>query len=107
MKTNEVLRELMEKDDMRFNAFADRLGLKPNALASRMKRGNFSTDVLSGMLDVFGYKMVIVPKDTKMEDGWYDVEDSHDTPTPVEQNAEDSEKPKQKNPEKTKKAVKS
>ena len=77
MKSNEIIRELMEKNDIRFNRFADMLGLKPNALASRMKRGNFSTDVLNQMLDVFGYEIVLVPKGTKLKDGWYAVEDSH------------------------------
>ena len=76
MKTNEIIRELMEKDGVRFNRFAETLGLKPNALASRMKRGNFSTDVLGGMLRVFGYKIVLVPENTKIKDGWYEVEDS-------------------------------
>ena len=79
MKTNEIIRELMEKNNVRFNQFASELGLKPNALAGRMNRGNFSTDVLNGMLDVFGYKIVLMPKDEKMLDGWYEVEDSRDT----------------------------
>lgn len=78
MKTNEIIRELMGKDDMRFNQFADTLGLKPNALASRLNRGNFSTDILNGMLDILGYKIVLVPEDTKLKDGWYEVEDSRE-----------------------------
>ena len=80
MKSNEVIRDLMEKNDIRFNKFAEVIGLKPNALASRMKRGNFSTDILNQMLDAFGYKIVLVPKDTKLKDGWYEVEDSHPGP---------------------------
>ena len=78
MKTNEIIRELMEKDGVKFNKLAAKLGLKPNALASRMKRGNFSTNVLNQMLDVFGYKIVLVPEEVELEDGWYEVEDSHD-----------------------------
>ena len=77
MKTNEVIRELMKKNGTRFNMLAEILSLKPNALASRLKRGNFSTDKLNEMLGVFGYKIILVPSDTKMKNGWYDVEDSH------------------------------
>lgn len=81
MKTNEVVRKLMEINGIRFNQFAEMLGLKPNALASRMKRGNFSTDVLGEMLDRLGYKLVMVPADEPIADGWYSVERT-DTPTP-------------------------
>ena len=77
MKTNEIIRDMMEKRGFRFNQFAETLGLKPNALASRLNRGNFSTDVLNGMLEIFGYKIVLVPKDTELQDGWFEVEDSH------------------------------
>lgn len=76
MKTNEVIREMMDKNGMKFGRLADALGLKTNALANRLNRGNFSTDVLGEMLDVFGYKIVLVPKDEKMKKDWYEVEKS-------------------------------
>ena len=76
MKTNEIIRELMDRNGVRFNQFATRLGLLPNALASRLKRGNFSTDKLNEMLDVFGYKIVLVPKDTEIKPEWYEIENS-------------------------------
>lgn len=83
MKTNDVIRELMYRNRIRFNQFAEMLGLKPNALASRMKRGNFSTDVLGEMLGQLGYKLVMVPKDEPIADGWFEVEPTDgDTPTP-------------------------
>ena len=87
MKTNEIIRELMDKNGMKFGELAERCDLKPNALASRLKRGNFSTNVLNQMLEIFGYKIVLVPQDVKVRDGWYEVEDSRtdeesDVPTP-------------------------
>ena len=78
MKSNEIIRELMDTNGIKFNKFAEKLGLKPNALASRLNRGNFSTNVLNQMLGVFGYKIILVPKDVAVRSGWYEVEDSRD-----------------------------
>lgn len=78
MKTNEIIRGMMEERGFRFNQFAETLGLKPNALASRLNRGNFSTNVLNQMLGVFGYKIMLVPKDVAVRSGWYEVEDSRE-----------------------------
>lgn len=78
MKTNEIIRELMGKNGVRFNALAEKLGLQPNALASRLNRRNFSTNVLNQMLGVFGYKIMLVPKDVALRSGWYEVENSRD-----------------------------
>ena len=78
---------MVEKDGVKFNRLADMLGLKPNALASRMKRGNFSTDTLNEMLNVFGYKIMLVPCDVDVKNGWYEVENSHEDET--EGNASD------------------
>lgn len=89
MKTNEIIRDLMEKYGVRFGALAEKCGLKTNALASRLKRGNFSTNVLNQMLDVFGYKIVLVPSSTKVKDGWYEVEDSRCVDGEVETTAEE------------------
>ncbi len=77
MKSNEIVRELMEKNGIKFNQFSEMLGLKPNAMASRLNRGNFSTDVLNEMMDKLGYKIVLVPKETKTKSDWYEVEVSH------------------------------
>ena len=78
MKTNEIIREMMDRNGVKFNQFAAMLGLKPNALASRLKRGNFSTNVLNQMIDLFGYRIVLVPKEEKVRDGWYEIEDSRE-----------------------------
>lgn len=77
MKTNEIIRVLMGKTGTRNIDLAEKVAVAPNALANRLNRGNFSTDVLNGMLRVLGYKIVLVPKDTELQDGWFEVENSH------------------------------
>ena len=78
MKTNEIIRELMSKNGMRGIDLAERLGVGTTALANRLNRGVLSTPVLGKMLEIFGYKIVLVPKDTKLKDNWYEVTDSNE-----------------------------
>ena len=83
MKANEIIRDMMEKSGMKFGVLAEHLGLQTNALANRLNRGNFSTDVLNQMVNVFGYKIMLVPNTTEKDDGWYEVDDSRNVaPTP-------------------------
>lgn len=76
MKTNEIIREMMGKNGMRPIDMADKLGVGATALANRLNRGVMNTSVLNQMMKLFGYKIVLVPDGTKMEDGWYEIEDS-------------------------------
>lgn len=78
MKTNDIIRGMMSKNGMRAIDLADKLGVGTTALANRLNRGVMSTTVLSKMLDVFGYKIVLVPKDTKLKADWYEIEDIHE-----------------------------
>ena len=76
MKSNEIIREMMDRNKMRGIDFAKELGVMPNTLANRMNRGVMNTSVLNKMLKIFGYKIVAVPDDTEISDGWYEIEDS-------------------------------
>ena len=78
MKTSEIIRELMSKNGMRGIDLAEKLGVGTTALANRLNRGVLSTPVLAKTMDIFGYKIVLVPKDTEMQDGWFEVEDNHE-----------------------------
>ena len=78
MKTNEIIRGMMSKNGMRGIDLAEKLGVGTTALANRLNRGVLSTPVLGKMLDIFGYKIVLVPKDTKLKDNWYEVTDSNE-----------------------------
>lgn len=76
MKTNEIIRGMMSKNGMRAVDLAEKLGVGTTALANRLNRGVMSTSVLSQMMEIFGYKIVLVPDDTEIRDGWYEIEDS-------------------------------
>lgn len=78
MKTNEIIRGMMSKSGMRAIELAEKLGVGTTALANRLNRGVMSTPVLGKMMEIFGYKIVLVPKDTKLKDNWYEVTDSND-----------------------------
>ena len=77
MKTNEIIREMMSKRNVRNIDLADELGVSPTALVNRLNRGVLSITVLGKMMEIFGYKIVLVPKETKLGADWYDVDDSH------------------------------
>ena len=78
MKTNEIIRDMMNKNGMKGTELAEKLGVGTTALANRLNRGVLSTPVLGKMLEIFGYKIVLVPKDTKLKDNWYEVTDSNE-----------------------------
>lgn len=78
MKTNEIIRDMMSKNGMRGVDLAERLGVGTTALANRLNRGVLSTTVLTKMLEIFGYKIVLVPKSEELKDGWYEVEDGYE-----------------------------
>ena len=78
MKTNEIIRDMMSKNGMRGVDLAEELGVGTTALANRLNRGVLSTTVLTKMLEIFGYKIVLVPKSEELKDGWYEVEDGYE-----------------------------
>ena len=78
MKTNEIIRGMMSKNGMRGIDLAEKLGVGTTALANRLNRGVLSTPVLGKMLEIFGYKIILVPKDTELKDNWYEVTDSNE-----------------------------
>lgn len=77
MKSQEIIRDMMQKNGLRGVDLAGKLDVSTTALANRLKRGVMGTNILGKMLDVFGYKVVLVPKDTEMKEDWYEVEDDH------------------------------
>ena len=78
MKTNEIIRGMMSKNGMRGIDLAEKLGVGTTALANRLNRGVLSTPVLGKMMEIFGYKIILVPKDTELKENWYEVTDSNE-----------------------------
>lgn len=70
----EALKEVMRITEVKTSVLADRLGIKQNVLSERYKQRNVSVNKLSEMLRALDYKVVIVPRNTRIPDGGYEVE---------------------------------
>lgn len=81
-----IIRDIMEKKGITVTWLKETLGYKRLALItdrlSAAKSANMSTDTLDEMLRVMGYKMMIVPENVKVHDGWYEVTDSDHSQLP-------------------------
>jgi DNA-binding Xre family transcriptional regulator len=74
MKTMDIIKEIMEKKDIRAIDLAKRLGISAQALNGRFTQKNVSVDKLNDMLKMMDYRIVIVPNSTKLPNGGYEVE---------------------------------
>lgn len=74
MITMEAVREVMKRKEVRPAVLCDRLGIKSNVLAERFKQKNVSVSKLNEMLRLMDYKVVIVPRESRIPDGGYEVE---------------------------------
>lgn len=74
MKTNEVVRTLLKSKGISVAALAGRIGAKPNTITQRLTQDNISIDKLNEMLRVLDYKVVVVPRESRIPDGGYEVE---------------------------------
>lgn len=67
MKATEAVREVMKKEGIKQSDLCGRLKIKQPTLSERLSQKNLSVGKLSEMLNVMGYKVVIVPKCAKYE----------------------------------------
>lgn len=74
MKAMEAIRAIMERKGIKFSVLMDRLGLKSNTLANRLSRDNITVSKLSETVRMVDYKIVLVPRDTRMNPDWYEIE---------------------------------
>ena len=74
MKANEIIREVMMLKEVKPSTLASRLNIKNNVLSERLGQKNISIDKLNEMLRVLDYKIVIVPRENRVQDGSFEVE---------------------------------
>lgn len=74
MKAIEALRAIMERNGIKFSVLMDRLGIKSNALANRLSRENITIGRLVEMARALDYKIVMVPRDTRLSSDWFEVD---------------------------------
>ena len=70
----DAVREIMKLKDMRPAVLCGRLKIKSNVLSERFKQKNVSVEKLNDMLRAMDYKVVVVPRDTRIPEGGYEIE---------------------------------
>ena len=81
MLVKKAIRAIMDRKGIGLNALAHRLGKNSQFVSDKLnpaKGLNMSTDKLDELIRAMGYKIVLVPEETKLKDGWYEVEDSRE-----------------------------
>ena len=74
MKATTAVREVMTIRNEKVASLADKLKVKSNVLSERLSQDNISIVKLDEMLRLMDYKIVIVPRGTREQEGWYRVE---------------------------------
>lgn len=74
MVAMEVVKEVMKLQGIKPSVLCDRLKIKSNALSERFKLKNVSVEKLNDMLRVMDYKVIAVPRDTRIPEGGFEVE---------------------------------
>ena len=74
MIATEALRTIMKSKDVRHTTLASRLNIKSNVLSERFAQKNVSVAKLNEMLRVLDYKIVLVPRETRLPEGGFEVE---------------------------------
>ena len=79
MFVKSAVRDIMANKGIGTNALAKMLGKLPRNVSDRLnpaKCTNLSIDKLDELVSALGYKIVLMPKEVKVRDGWYEIEDS-------------------------------
>lgn len=74
MKTGDAVREVMKIKEVGVNQMADRLGKSPRLVSERLSQQNISIAKLNEMLKVMDYKILIVPRSTRVPSDGFEVE---------------------------------
>lgn len=74
MKAGDAIKKVMEEQGARVSQIAYMTGKKSNVISERLSQENISVGKMLEMLRVLNYKIVIMPRDAKTQDGWYEVE---------------------------------
>jgi len=73
MKAGEILRAIMRERSIRPTDLAAILGVKNNVLSERLSQKNISIDKMNEMLAALGYKLAVLPAETKIPEKGYEI----------------------------------
>ena len=79
MLVKKAIRAIMDRKGVGLNALARMLGKNSQFVSDKLnpaKGLNMSTDKLDEMIRAMGYKIVLMPADVCIRDGWFEVDDS-------------------------------
>ena len=74
MKAVEAVRAIMKEQGVGTNKMADRMGKPARLVSDRLSQENISIVKLNEMLRLLDYKVVIVPRASRVPDGGYEVD---------------------------------
>ena len=74
MNAPDIIRDIVAKQGIQFSTVCSRLGINKNTLSERLRQRNPRVEKMSEMLRVIDYKLVAVPSNTSLKEGWYEVE---------------------------------
>lgn len=74
MLAMDAVKQVMKLKQVRPTDICESLGIKSNVLSERFKQKNVSITKLNEMLALMGYKIAMVPADTELPDGSFEVE---------------------------------
>ena len=80
MKANEIIRTIMDNKDVKPTVLAGRLGINKNTMSERLNQENMSTDRMIEMLRVMDYKLVVMPVESRLPNGAFEIEHSPAAP---------------------------
>lgn len=74
MIATDAFKEIMKAKGVKNAVLCDRLEIKANVLSERLKQKNISVSKLREMAKLVDYKIVLVPRESKIPDGGYEIE---------------------------------
>lgn len=73
MNITKVLREIMKQKGIKLSMLCDRLNIKSSVLSERFKQSNMSILKLNEMLRAMDYKIIVVPRETRIPLNGYEL----------------------------------
>nr|DAE76419.1 MAG TPA: regulatory protein [Caudoviricetes sp.] len=70
MTASEAIKEILKLKELNQAKLSDMLDIPLKTLNERLRHKNMSVNKLDEMLRVMGYKIMVVPRDTKVENGF-------------------------------------
>lgn len=75
MKATDAIREVMKSQDIGVCKMADRLGKPSRLVSDRLSQDNISILKMNELLRLLDYKIVIVPREARIPEGGYEIDD--------------------------------